>query len=157
MLIEANDGVLAELVDGNAPELLKLAEGGLEAPEVLQMLRSLAISVRKDFEPAAWLIVEDGVVVGLCSLKHAPNSRSAVEIGYGIAPSCRGRGAGSLAIAELISWARSEVRVKCVLAETSVENIPSQRVLERNGFVRIGSRTDAVDGDLVCWQLRVEQ
>ena len=157
MLIEANDDALAELADGNAPNLLKLAEGGLEAPEVLQMLRSLAISVRKDFEPAAWLIVEDGEIVGLCSLKNAPDSRSAVEIGYGIAPSCRGRGAGRRAIAELVSWARSEVRVKCILVETSVDNIPSQRVLERNGFVRTGSRTDAVDGDLVCWQILVDQ
>ena len=72
---------------GNDPHQVEnaLAAGGLAAPEVLQILRSLAISVRKDFDPAAWLIVEDGEVVGLCSLKHAPDSHSAVEIGYGIA------------------------------------------------------------------------
>jgi RimJ/RimL family protein N-acetyltransferase len=42
--------------------------------------------------------------------------------------------------------------VALVSAETRVDNIASQRVLERNGFVQIGERVDAEDGPLICWQ-----
>ena len=41
------------------------------------------------------------------------------------------------------------------IAETSVENRASQRVLERNGFVRCGERVDPEDGVLVAWRLRL--
>lgn len=37
-------------------------------------------------------------------------------------------------------------------AETGVGNIASQRVLERNGFIRTGERIDAEEGPLICWE-----
>jgi hypothetical protein len=33
--------------------------------------------------------------------------------------------------------------------------VPSQRGLERNGFLRVGTRTDAEDGDMICWSAHV--
>ena len=36
-------------------------------------------------------------------------------------------------------------------AETAVDNLASQRVLEKNGFVRTGVGSNDDDGDLVLW------
>lgn len=56
------------------------------------------------------------------------------------------------AIGQLLEWARNDPRVALVSSETGVDNIASQRVLERNGFIRIGERIDAEDGPLICWE-----
>jgi hypothetical protein len=64
MLIEATDAHFAALIAGESPDGLAVAEGGVEAPEVLAMLRGLSAEVGQSFQPNAWLIVEDGEVVG---------------------------------------------------------------------------------------------
>ena len=115
------------------------------------MLGGLADMIRADFDPAAWLIVEGGAVVGLLSLV-APYSQQTVRIGYGVAPDCCGRGIATRAVGALLAWAHKDPRVACVTAETNVDNIASQRVLERNGFARMGTRFDDEDGDLIVWQ-----
>ena len=38
-------------------------------------------------------------------------------------------------------------------AGTSVDNPGSQRVLEKNGFVRTGTREDPEDGTLITWAI----
>ncbi len=150
MLVDATDADFAALSAGTAPRGLRLPDGPLEAPEVLHMLRELAFSLRPGFSPAAWMIIEGEEIVGLCSLVKAPAS-SGIDIGYGITATRRKRGAATRAVAALVEWAQSDSRVDVVRAETSVDNLPSQRVLERNDFVRGGERMDAEDGALVCW------
>jgi RimJ/RimL family protein N-acetyltransferase len=59
------------------------------------------------------------------------------------------------AVAALLDWAQADPRVTHVEAETGADNLPSQRVLERCGFARIGTRIDPQDGALVCWQAAV--
>jgi RimJ/RimL family protein N-acetyltransferase len=151
MLIEAGAAAFADLIAGSIAPPLVLAEPGWESAETLAMLRQLAESVRARFTPAAWLIVEDREVVGLCSIIKAPETIGLVEIGYGIAPSRRGRGAASRAVGDVLAWARADARVTTVTADTSIDNVASQRVLARNGFLRVGTRTDAEDGDMICW------
>ncbi len=117
------------------------------------MLQGLAVTVRPHFAPAAWLIVEANEIVGLCSVMKVSIANAEIVIGYGIAPARRGRGAARRAIADVLTWARGDPRVALVRADTSIHNIASQRVLERNGFVRTGTRTDAEDGDMICWEI----
>jgi len=155
MLIEATDAHFAALIAGRAPDGLTVAEGGVETPEVLAMLRALSAEVGESFQPNAWLIVEDGEVVGLTSLVRTPYVGDTVMIGYGVAASRRGRGIARRAVAELLAWARADWRVTTVTAETSIHNAASQRVLEANGFARTGQRTDEEDGELVCWAVGV--
>ena len=155
MLIEATDAHFAALIAGRAPDGLAVAEGGVETPEVLVMLRGLSAEVGESFQPNAWLIVEDGEVVGLTSLVRTPYVGDTVMIGYGVAASRRGRGIARRAVAELLAWARADWRVTTVTAETSIHNAASQRVLEANGFARTGQRTDEEDGELVCWAVGV--
>lgn len=156
MLIVATDDDFASLLDEAPRRGLSLPPGGVETASVLHMLRALARKVRGAFAPAAWLIVEDQEVVGLCSVIRAPDPDGAVEIGYGVAPARRRRGVAGRAVAEVLDWARADPRVAAITAETSVDNRPSQRVLEINGFERVGARTDAEDGPLICWRIGVD-
>ena len=41
--------------------------------------------------------------------------------------------------------------VAALRAETAINNPPSQRVLEHNGFRQVGARHDPEDGDLILW------
>jgi RimJ/RimL family protein N-acetyltransferase len=151
MIIEARDEDFAALLAGAPPRALRLPEGSIESEDVLGMLRRMANRVRADFAPAAWMIVELDEVVGLCSIKALP-APGVIDIGYGVAPSRRNQGVATRGVADVLDWAQADARISAVHAETSIHNTPSQRVLERNGFHQIGARTDADDGDLLCWR-----
>ena len=150
-ILAADDAQFVALCDGRDIGSLTPIEGNIEAPEVIAMLRALAQTIRQDFAPAAWLIVERDQVVGMCSLVKAPTADGTAEIGYGVAASCRGRGTATQPVREVLVWAKSDPRVSSVRAETAVDNPASHIVLERNGFERIGARTDEEDGILIRW------
>lgn len=148
----ASDADLAALAQGLAPVGLCLPDGGIETLEILAMLRELAAGIRLDFDPAAWLVAADAEIVGLVSLVQAV-ADGVIFIGYGIAPSRRGRGHATAAVRALCDWARHDQRVIAIAAETGEANLPSQRVLAANDFTCTGRRDDAEDGPLLCWQL----
>jgi RimJ/RimL family protein N-acetyltransferase len=148
---EARADHFDRLLADEAPEPgVTLPPSRIAPPEVLAMLADLAASIRPAFSPAAWMILDGDRLVGLCSLNKIPEE-GVLTIGYGVAPSEQGRGAASGAIAVLLEWSRSDPRVSAVVAESNKANIPSQRVLERNGFTVTGERVDEEDGDLLCW------
>jgi len=152
MIIEATARDFALLAQGKTPEGLRMdAEIELAPPAVLEMLTALAQTIAERFTPSAWMLVEDLEVVGLMSLTRL-SAQGEIHIGYGVAPARQGRGTATRAVAELLTWARQDARVSHILADTALDNVASQRVLERNGFVRIGGRVDAEDGPLICWR-----
>jgi RimJ/RimL family protein N-acetyltransferase len=152
MIIEATACDFEALLKGTAPRNLRVVpDGTIAPPDVLEMLSKLADEIRPCFAPSAWLIVGEDEVVGLCSIVRVPQGGD-IHIGYGVAPARQGRGYTSRAIGELLSWGRADPRVVQISAETGVGNIASQRVLERNGFIRIGERVDMEDGPLICWR-----
>lgn len=151
MILETNGNDYAQLLLGQAPRDLRPADTDIAPPEVLSMLVDLARRVEIHFSPAAWLIVESGEAVGLCSVTKPPQN-GVVEIGYGVAPSRQGRGSASRAVGEVVAWAKSDPRVEALSAETSTTNLASQAVLERNGFLRVGQRIDDEDGPLILWR-----
>jgi RimJ/RimL family protein N-acetyltransferase len=79
----------------------------------------------------------DGRVVGGIGFKGQPRSGSA-EIGYGLAPSARGHGCAAEAIVALLGIAGDHGLAR-VLADTTPDNIASQRSLVRAGFSLVGS------------------
>lgn len=155
-LVAATDAHFAALASNNAPDGFGLPESGIDAPEVIEMLGALAATVRRQVDPAAWLIVNDGEVVGLCSITKPFTSPGVVEIGYGIAPQRRGHGFGTRAVGKLLELARVDPRISIVAAETAIDNPASQQILERNGFTRVGGRIDPEDGAVFCWQVAVD-
>ncbi len=131
---------------------LRLCEGGIAPAEVTSMLRQIAQGIAATSDrPVAWMVADDDQVVGMISLtKAAPDGR--YEIGYGMAPAHEGRGVMTRAIGELLPRLRVDRHIG-LAAETSVDNPGSQRVLEKNGFVRTGTRDDPEDGALVTWAI----
>lgn len=154
MLIEAKTQDFAALLRGEAPAPFRLADSPVAPPEVLAMLSDLADHIRATFSPSAWMMVEDGEVVGLISsVQPLDAADRSLLIGYGVAPTRWGRGAATRAVAELAAWARGDDRVRTLTAETSVDNPASQTVLSRNGFQAVGERVDSEDGSLIVWRL----
>jgi RimJ/RimL family protein N-acetyltransferase len=152
MIIELTTRDFEALLKGIAPRNLRLVQdSAIAPPEILEMLNRLAADIGAEFSPSAWMIVEDGEIVGLCSIVRVPQDGN-IHIGYGVAPTRQGLGCPTRAIGQLLEWARNDPRVALISAETGVENIASQRVLERNGFTRAGERIDAEDGPLICWE-----
>jgi RimJ/RimL family protein N-acetyltransferase len=86
--------------------------------------------------PGTFLVVEDGVVVGDCGW-FGPPADGVAEIGYGLAPSARGRGVATQAVGQLLRWVAAQgarsVRIEVLAANTS-----SLRLAERLGFADVG-------------------
>jgi RimJ/RimL family protein N-acetyltransferase len=92
----------------------------------------------------AWLVLEDGVVVGDAGTHGPADDAGDIEIGYGLAAPSRGRGLSSEfvpALAESL-LARPEIR-RVVAREVLASNLPSRRALERAGF-RLERETDGL-------------
>jgi RimJ/RimL family protein N-acetyltransferase len=60
------------------------------------------------------------------------------EIGYRIRPNERGRGYTTEAAGLLVDYLFAKRKIERIESVTDVENLPSQRVLEKNGFKREG-------------------
>lgn len=134
---------------GPSADGLVLPPGGLDSPEVLGWVERSAREVSRGLgRPSAWLIASGMDAVGLISFKALPRER-AIEIGYGVAERHRGLGHASRAVALVLDEARA--LGLDVTAETTAENLASQRVLARNGFERCGERVD-VDERLLAWR-----
>jgi len=101
--------------------------------------------------PRLFVHSEMGNVVGSACFKNSPKD-GLVEIGYGVLELYSGKGFATAGVAMILKEAFSKPEVKGITAETSVDNIASQRVLEKNGFTKTGTREDAEDGSLITWQ-----
>ena len=73
-----------------------------------------------------------------------------------LTPSRQRQGHAGAAIRDIVRWAETNPAVRAITADTSPDNIGSQRVLERAGFVRTGTRWDEEDGRLITWRRETE-
>ena len=89
--------------------------------------------------------VVDGRAVGGVGFKGQPDG-GCVEVGYGLAPSARGHGYAAEAVVALLALA-TDHGLSRVIADTTVDNIASQRTLLRAGF-----RLVSTDGELRCYE-----
>lgn len=152
VLFEADDQHFTWMLGGPAQTAgLRLPPGGVDDRSVIEWAQRKAAQLRASNRVGAWMIVIDNEVVGMCGHKQEPDSNGTVEIGYGVASSRRGRGYATRAVAELINIGSRDMLVHRLMAETAVANIASQLVLERNAFVRTGTRSDPEDGELIVW------
>ena len=79
-------------------------------------------------------------------MREAPQSGT---IGYWVDERANGRGLATCAVGEILEYAFGELGLHRVEAATLVDNVPSQRVLEKNSFERIGLARSflRIDGD----------
>lgn len=100
-----------------------------------------------------WFVVVDGEVVGEAGAKALPDDQGCIEIGYGLVPSARGRGTATAAVRLLVDLAFGR-GVRKVIAEVLDDNLASQRVLAKLGFVRVRS-ADSDEGPTGWWELPI--
>lgn len=106
-----------------------------------------------DPERAAWgtrffLAGEPPELVGWGGFKGPPTN-GVVELGYEIAPSRQRRGLASGAVEAMLAEAFAAPAVEIVTAHTLPEENPSNRLLERAGFLHEGV---ADDGEEIAWR-----
>ncbi|MFJ3337144.1 GNAT family N-acetyltransferase [Streptomyces sp. NPDC086766] len=119
---------------GAAGMVAKAYEAGLHRPEW-----GMFVLVRR----------EDGRAVGGMGFHGPPDEEGRVEIGYDLAVAARGNGHATEALRALTAWARARDEVRVLFATVERDNLPSQRVLGRAGFTRVGT-----DGELFAYELR---
>jgi RimJ/RimL family protein N-acetyltransferase len=78
-------------------------------------------------------------LVGGAGFHGEPRARS-VELGYGLAPSARGKGLATEAVCALVAVAGASADVDTIIATCDPDNVGSQRVLRRSGFVAMNDR-----------------
>ncbi|WP_104991648.1 GNAT family N-acetyltransferase [Deinococcus sp. NW-56] len=94
-----------------------------------------------------------GTAIGQMGAKGGgvPNEAGDVEIGYGLNPDAWGQGYATEAVGALVTALLARPEVRRVTAHTAVTNPASARVLEKLGFVPVGTAWDEDDGDLTVW------
>jgi ribosomal-protein-alanine N-acetyltransferase len=90
-------------------------------------------------EPSKWGLVDaDDRLVGTCGFNEWSPVHRWAEIAFDLAPSEWGKGSMRRAATAVIDWAFASDRIDRVHAYVRVDNLRSQGLLERLGFLREG-------------------
>jgi RimJ/RimL family protein N-acetyltransferase len=92
----------------------------------------------------------DGKAIGGIGFKGQP-ADGCVEVGYGLSPSARGHGYAAEALGALLNVAHDH-GLSRVVADTTGDNVASQRTLERAGFRHTGT-----NGDVYLYELLLDR
>ena len=123
----ANRGFLAPFEPVRPPEFFT-ADGQRE-----RLQRQL------EAETHPFAILDDGAIAGTINLFHiVRESLQSGTIGYWVDHRRNGRGLATGAVGQIVDYAFEDLDLHRVEAATLVDNVTSQRVLEKNGFERIG-------------------
>jgi RimJ/RimL family protein N-acetyltransferase len=147
--LDADAIALVALTEAHLGDVVDL----LADPEVLRFTR-VPVPVPPEFPPR-WLaryangwrdgtcagfaaLDAEGRFVGLALAPTIDRETGEVELGYIVAPAARGRGIAQAMLAQLTRWAFAEAGALRITLVIDVENVASERVAERCGYVREG-------------------
>ncbi|MFI1226939.1 MULTISPECIES: GNAT family N-acetyltransferase [unclassified Streptomyces] len=91
----------------------------------------------RPFGPYVIRRITDGRAIGGVGFHRPPDEHGSVTIGYGLAPSARGRGYASEALRALLSFARSQ-GIASVKGDADHDNAASQHVMTAAGMRPVG-------------------
>ena len=145
--------LLEALLDGDLETARRTAPFVLDATTFADdayVLRLRRDQLRADASELPWLyraavLRATGEVVARGGFHAPPDADGTVELGYRVAPAHRRQGLASELAAGLLDFAREQGATRC-LGSTAPDNLASQAVLARLGFVRTGEQVDEVDG-----------
>ncbi|MDH3592126.1 MAG: GNAT family N-acetyltransferase [Planctomycetota bacterium] len=84
-----------------------------------------------------FIVTCDGAVIGCAGVRRAGHAPGAADLGIELAPAQWGAGFAREALAALIEFARIELGVDRLLAETTATNTRAHRLMQRLGFRRV--------------------
>lgn len=79
---------------------------------------------------------ENKMIGDLCMVGE-PNTNGEIEIGYGTYEEFQNKGFMTEIVSGIIEWAKTQPKVKSIIASTEKTNTASFRVLEKNRFLKI--------------------
>lgn len=96
---------------------------------------------------------EDGIKIGVCGLYDRPGLDS-IDIGYAMLPECTGQGFAFEAANRLLYAAWYEIGIQKIQAITTMDNIASQKILDKLGLVYSGiKRLEGDEADLMLYEI----
>ena len=133
---------LAELLQRNDETLAESRADAPRLPPTVEGQRERLAQVEREREAGSrysWGILEDGVLVGTIGLVHIHRGpMQSANVGYWVDRARSGRGIATAALRQVVERSFWELGLHRLEAVTLPENRASQRVLEKNGFERIG-------------------
>jgi [ribosomal protein S5]-alanine N-acetyltransferase len=128
-----------------------------EVPECLPILDAFEGHYKKVGFHKPWIgyfvANEAGEVVGGCGYKGRPNN-GMVEVSYATFTDYQRQGVATEICRQLVLLAGQTDPAIRVTARTLPDNQASMGVLEKNGFVCIGTVHDEEDGEVLEWELK---
>ncbi len=136
----------AERVIQRAPSTEDVWDSDYPLNDELDVLRSFVRDVHHGAAPGPFSLYmvrtrTDNLAIGGIGFFSPPDESGAVELGFGLVPSARGKGLATEALVTALEIARHHGALS-VKADTTHENVASQRVIIKAGFVEI-ARTGA--------------
>jgi len=109
--------------------------------ETLRNMLSTASGDFKDYEKVNslfWFLGNEEQIIGHFNLKSINKMMFTAEIGYGIGPNHRSRGLATAAMRMATKQIFEHTPLRKLCAGVHQENLASQRVLEKSGYIREG-------------------
>jgi dihydrofolate reductase len=88
--------------------------------------------------------IADNQMVGDLCIVGEPNENGEIEIGYGTYEEFQGKGFMTEMVGGIIEWAKTQPLVNSITASTDKANTASAKVLQNNGFVKVGETESSV-------------
>lgn len=144
--------VLRQLRDDDVNELFILRTNGRvnrflnrHVPQSLEDIRDFISAVKKVTvanEGLYWVITRknEDKLLGTIGLRNFEPEQYQAEIGYELHPDHQGRGFMHEAITHVLAYGFGRLGLQAIIADTDPENLPSIRILEKHGFVKINSQ-----------------
>ena len=134
------------LVESDASALLELRLANREFMAPFDPVRPASYftlehqtELARNEQGVAFAVLDDGALAGKITLSNVSfGAFRSANVGYWIDERRNGRGLASRAVAEVVEHAFGQLGLHRLEAGTLVDNLASQRVLEKNRFERIG-------------------
>ena len=147
--LETENLTLRSLSDSDWPIFLEMNSNKnvcrfIRPPQKEAEIRQMFEQRKKpwDFELNLWLALvledKDGHFVGYSGFRCIDDEYIDAEVGYMMHPSAQGKGFATEALQRIAKWGIAKYGIRKFIAYCDVENIGSQRVLQKNGFKQEG-------------------
>jgi diamine N-acetyltransferase len=107
-----------------------------------EYLRHAAVSLAEAGQMRLIINSEENEPVGTLDLYDYSALHQRAGVGISVVKSARRRGYAQAALAQLLIYARQQLRLHQVYCTVAADNLPSIRLFEKNGFQKVGVRRD---------------
>ncbi|MDQ1584205.1 MAG: hypothetical protein QOF36_2259 [Microbacteriaceae bacterium] len=147
LVLHPIDAVEAERILGGMATSEDAWAGGYPSESDLKAIGNLLAATLAGGDQRPWGYYQlrrriDGLAIGGIEFFGPPDAGGTVEIGYGLVPDARGHGFAAEALAAAIAIARA-AGAKRIVANTSPDNVASQRTMRDVGMPRVSASADA--------------